>query len=168
MVSSMMRAAMAVLVLCGGVAVAQGAPPPAAKPAEAKPAEVKPADAKPALPPAAAEAAATAADLKTACKDDITKNCPKVKPGAGRLAACLSGAKDKVSDGCKAAIEAGVAAVKKFDEDCKADLQTHCKKVPVGKGRRLACLKGAKDKLQPACKAYFEAGGTPVDADAQD
>ncbi|MEW5742143.1 MAG: cysteine rich repeat-containing protein [Myxococcota bacterium] len=153
MKSSMVRvAALAVAVVCSA-ALAQDA-----------------GAAAPASPPAAGPDAAKAAasDLKTGCKDDIAKLCPRVKPGAGRLAACLSGAKDKVSEGCKAAVEASVAAVKKFDEDCKADLQTHCKKVPVGQGRRLACLKGAKDKLQPACKAYFEAGGTPVDADAQD
>lgn len=116
----------------------------------------------------APQAHAAVTDVKAACKDDIAKLCPKVKPGAGRLAACLSGAREKVSEGCKAAVEASAAAVKKFHEDCQADLQAHCKKVPAGRGRRLACLKGVKDKLQPACKAYFDTGGTPVDADAQD
>jgi hypothetical protein len=47
--------------------------------------------------------------MKTACKEDVAKLCEGIKPGGGRIAACLKEHKDQVSDGCKAAVKAGHA-----------------------------------------------------------
>lgn len=41
-----------------------------------------------------------------ACKQDVESLCHDVKPGEGRIAACLKAHREKVSDGCKAAIKA--------------------------------------------------------------
>jgi hypothetical protein len=45
--------------------------------------------------------------MKAACKEDIAKLCDGIKPGGGRIAACLKAHKDQVSDNCKAAVKAG-------------------------------------------------------------
>ena len=42
-----------------------------------------------------------------ACKSDVLALCKDVKPGGGRIAACLKAHKDQVSDACKSAIKAG-------------------------------------------------------------
>ncbi|MGC4059723.1 MAG: cysteine rich repeat-containing protein [Aquabacterium sp.] len=47
--------------------------------------------------------------MKAACKEDVAKLCEGIKPGGGRIAACLKAHKDQVSDGCKAAVKAGHA-----------------------------------------------------------
>lgn len=39
-----------------------------------------------------------------ACKEDAAKLCPDVKPGQGRIAACLKEHKEDVSKACKKAV----------------------------------------------------------------
>jgi len=46
--------------------------------------------------------AADRAKVTDACKADIKKLCPDVKPGGGRIVACLKDKKDQMSDECKA------------------------------------------------------------------
>jgi hypothetical protein len=43
-------------------------------------------------------------EIRAACDADIQKLCPDVKPGGGRILACLKQNKDAVSDGCKQAL----------------------------------------------------------------
>jgi hypothetical protein len=52
----------------------------------------------------AADPAPGNSQIRTACKDDIQQLCQNVKPGGGRIAACLKESKDKLSDNCKAQI----------------------------------------------------------------
>jgi hypothetical protein len=47
-----------------------------------------------------------AAKVHAACATDITKLCPDVQTGGGRVMQCLKEHKDQVSDGCKQAIAA--------------------------------------------------------------
>ena len=48
--------------------------------------------------------------IKSACKADIKTLCVDVKPGGGRIAACMKANEAKVSEGCKQAIaETGIA-----------------------------------------------------------
>ncbi|WP_395699280.1 cysteine rich repeat-containing protein [Aquabacterium sp.] len=47
-----------------------------------------------------------------ACKADIKKLCPGVKPGGGRIAECLKDKKDQMSDECKADLAKNAAAKK--------------------------------------------------------
>ena len=54
--------------------------------------------------------AAMAADagkgaIRGACKSDMAEFCKGVKPGGGRMAACLKEHKDQVSDACKSAVK---------------------------------------------------------------
>jgi hypothetical protein len=41
---------------------------------------------------------------RQACKDDVQKLCSDVKPGGGRIIACLDGHKDQLSQGCSDAM----------------------------------------------------------------
>ncbi|WBT37705.1 cysteine rich repeat-containing protein [Hyphomicrobium sp. DMF-1] len=43
--------------------------------------------------------------MATACKDDIPKVCTGKEHGQGEVRTCLEANKDKVSAGCKAALE---------------------------------------------------------------
>ena len=45
---------------------------------------------------------AFAHDTPKPCKADVEKLCPGVKPGEGRIVACLKEKQNEVSDGCKA------------------------------------------------------------------
>ncbi len=42
--------------------------------------------------------------VRQACQDDLARLCKDVKPGEGRIRACLREHKDEISDGCKLAI----------------------------------------------------------------
>lgn len=43
---------------------------------------------------------------RMACQSDFTKYCPGVKPGGGRVLACLAKQKDKLSPDCLKVVEA--------------------------------------------------------------
>jgi Cysteine rich repeat len=43
---------------------------------------------------------------RQACQSDFSKYCPGVKPGGGRVIACLAKQKDKLSPACQKVIEA--------------------------------------------------------------
>jgi hypothetical protein len=43
--------------------------------------------------------------IRGACKSDVAQLCKGIKPGAGRIAACLKEHKDQVSDTCKSALK---------------------------------------------------------------
>ena len=45
------------------------------------------------------------AEIRTACKGDMEVVCKGVKPGAGRLWACLKSNQSAVSEGCRNAME---------------------------------------------------------------
>ena len=49
--------------------------------------------------------AQTAAE-RLACRGDFAKFCKDVKPGGGRVIACLGKHEDKLSDDCKKVVEA--------------------------------------------------------------
>ena len=58
----------------------------------------------------AAETQAPMGALREACKADVASLCAGVQPGGGRIKECLKANKDKVSEGCKAAIAAAMRA----------------------------------------------------------
>lgn len=68
----------------------------------------------------------TPSDSQTrgACKDDIQKLCHDIKPGGGRIAACLKDNSDKLSDNCKAQI-AKARARRSTDDNGKGSGANH-------------------------------------------
>ena len=85
------------------------------------------------------------------CVADAQKLCPDVKPGGGRIAACLKEHKDQVSAQCKARI----AQFREEAESCKADVEKLCPNTKPGPERR-ACMQQHKDQVSPECKQFYE------------
>jgi len=45
------------------------------------------------------------AKVREACRPDVERLCKDIKPGGGRIRACLKAHETELSDGCKAAIK---------------------------------------------------------------
>jgi hypothetical protein len=106
--------------------------------------------------------------LKKACNKELSSFCKGVKPGEGRVLACLYAFEDKVSDQCAYAVydaalqlEQAVAALKYAAGQCKDDLQKFCADVKPGKGRGLQCITKNEKDVSQACKdALKQIGAT--------
>ena len=96
--------------------------------------------------------------VRTGCEKELTTHCAKVKPGEGRVLACLYAHGDKLSGGCEYALYDAAAQLERFistltylANECEADLDKHCAKVAMGEGRLARCLLDNKDKLSARC-----------------
>lgn len=49
------------------------------------------------------------AAIRAACQADFEKNCPGIRPGGGRLLACMRGKEAAFSEACKSALKAAQA-----------------------------------------------------------
>jgi hypothetical protein len=98
-----------------------------------------------------------------ACKDDVKKLCPDVKPGGGAIKDCLNQHAGEVSQTCKDNMAEAKAKMKEKREEleaaCKDDLKRYCSNVTPGEGREMACLRAYADKLSGGCKAKMPKPG---------
>jgi hypothetical protein len=83
-----------------------------------------------------------------ACAGDIKSKCADVKPGEGRIRACVKEHLTEFSEPCQARL-AKVAATGKA---CKEDVKQSCADKNRGRGRLAACMKDALGKLSDPCK----------------
>jgi hypothetical protein len=90
------------------------------------------------------------------CKADVQKFCKDVKPGGGRIIACLKEHESDLSPECKAAGAKAKDKMSEAKEACKGDLDKYCKGVQPGQGRLVKCLADNKDKLSGSCKGVIE------------
>ncbi len=89
------------------------------------------------------------------CRADAAKFCKGIKPGGGRIIACLKAHEADLSAECR---EKGVAAKGKVNElaqACKGDLDTLCKDAKSGHGEKIRCLKEHEKDLSESCKTEF-------------
>ena len=114
----------------------------------------------------AAAQTSVADKVKAACNKELTTFCKGVKPGEGRVLACLYAFEDKVSDKCTyalydaaAELERSVNALKFAASQCQADLQKYCATVKPGQGRGLACLKKNDKGVSQQCKDALKQTG---------
>jgi len=84
------------------------------------------------------------------CMDDAKKLCPGVKPGEGRIAACLKQHQDQVSSACKSRI----AEFREGAQACQADVQRLCPNTRPG-AERSQCMREHKDQVSPECQEFF-------------
>src|SRR5579872_146431 len=61
-------------------------------------------------------------DLKSSCKDDISKYCNDIKPGQGRLAACLNSNSSNLSSDCNSARQNASSLI----QQAHMDLEKSC------------------------------------------
>ena len=104
--------------------------------------------------------------LKKACHKELTTFCKGVKPGEGRVLACLYAFQDRVSGKCTYAIydaanqlEQAATALKFVAAECKDDLLKFCGNVKVGNGRVKACLDKNEKSLSEKCKDALKQTG---------
>ena len=93
---------------------------------------------------------------KGVCKADIEKFCKGIKPGGGRLWACIKSNNDRLSQECKDHIAMVREKTKEFNQACKDDSKKFCKGIPRGKGRIASCLKSHEAELSDTCRAVFQ------------
>jgi len=108
---------------------------------------------------ASTELGAQAEDLFGACASEVASNCSDVRPGHGRLYACLYSHDDKLSDRCLAAtadihesLDFFFEAVRFSKQECLSDIETFCSDVSTGGGRILSCLRGNQEHLETSCE----------------
>ena len=104
--------------------------------------------------------------LKKACHKELTTFCKGVRPGEGRILACLYAFQDRVSGKCEYAIydaaaqlEQAAVALKFAAAECKDDLLKYCGNVEVGNGRVKACLDKNEKSLSEKCKEALKQTG---------
>ena len=97
------------------------------------------------------------------CKTEITTYCKDVKPGEGRILACLFAYQDKLSGKCEYALynasvrlERAVTALSYVANECAEDLTAHCSGVKAGEGRLLQCLEKNDAKVSQRCKGALK------------
>lgn len=93
------------------------------------------------------------------CKVELEKYCKDVKPGDGRLLACLYANEDKISARCEYAVydaasqlERAVNALTYVVNECRDDLKANCADIKPGEGRLLDCLDKKNAKVSGRCK----------------
>jgi hypothetical protein len=97
------------------------------------------------------------------CKTELATYCKDVKPGEGRILACLYAYEDKLSGKCEyalydaaARLERAVAALTYVAKECEADIVANCAGVKVGEGRVLQCLEKNEAKVSKRCKGAIK------------
>lgn len=93
--------------------------------------------------------------IKEACRPDAEKFCKGIKPGGGRIAACLKSHESELAPACQKIFAKVETAAREVHEACKADAEKLCQGIRPGGGRILACLKSHEAELSGACKAVL-------------
>jgi hypothetical protein len=103
-------------------------------------------------------AAAVAAQPPADCRQDLQKLCNGIRPGGGRLIACLLSKQAELSPPCQKALASvtprpAEPARHTRRAACSADLEKFCRDAPQRQGGGFACLRQHKDELSDVCKA---------------
>ena len=94
-------------------------------------------------------------EVGAACADDVQSLCPDVKPGQGKVLACLRANLFSASPGCQELVKGAQEKAAEFQKACGKDARKLCKGIAPGQGRILACLASRKADLAPACQALM-------------
>lgn len=98
----------------------------------------------------AQEAGDTANPTAVACKADIDTLCKDTGDGRGKFK-CLRENEDKVSAGCKTALETAKAAREAVKAACKTDREQLCKDTGEERGAGMKCLRENASKVSVDC-----------------
>jgi hypothetical protein len=85
---------------------------------------------------------------RQACGADLKQLCGEVKPGEGRLKACVKEHFGQLSAPCQTALLSNVTITK----SCKTDAQQKCAGIEPAGGRIQACMKDHFMELTEPCK----------------
>src|SRR4030042_6090701 len=95
-------------------------------------------------------------ERKGVCKADVQKFCKGIRPGQGRIWACLKSREAELSQQCVDHMNKQREKAKGFRSACKDDSKKFCKGIPHGKGRIISCLTSHKAELSPGCQSFFK------------
>jgi hypothetical protein len=79
-----------------------------------------------------------------------------MKPGGGRIDACLRANEAQVSPDCKAELASVARKVKEVGAACADDIASVCSDVRPGGGAVLRCLKANLFSVTPGCRAVIK------------
>ena len=96
----------------------------------------------------AGDATAQQGPARQACGEDISRVCPEIQPGEGRITGCVREHFTNLSAPCKNALISGATITKA----CKADYQLRCAGIEPGGGRSQACMKDHFAELDERCQ----------------
>ena len=82
------------------------------------------------------------------CTGDIKKMCAGIKPGEGRIKACIKSHLTELSEAC----EDRVLTVAVTGKVCKADVAKLCAGVVAGSGGIRTCIKSHMAEVSDACR----------------
>jgi hypothetical protein len=82
------------------------------------------------------------------CAADIRSQCAGVKPGRGRIRACVKEHFKDLSDKCRARLAEFAAA----RQACTADVKKNCADVKPGRGQIAACIRPLIVNVSDSCK----------------
>jgi hypothetical protein len=91
---------------------------------------------------------AQASAARQACAADIKQLCAEIKPGEGRLKACVKEHFGQLSATCQTALLNNVTITK----SCKADAEQKCSGIQPGGGRIQTCMRDHFTELTKDCK----------------
>jgi cysteine rich repeat protein len=97
---------------------------------------------------AAGFAMAQQAAVRRACGTEIQQHCAGIRPGDGRIRACIEEHFPEFSEPCKQALLSNVVVVKA----CRTDVQRTCSGIEPGGGRIQACMKDHFAQYSEPCK----------------
>ncbi len=86
-----------------------------------------------------------------ACKPDREKFCAGLKPGDGKLGACMKEHAAELSPECTAAREEAKEARKNLQANCKADADKFCADAIKEHAGIAKCLESHASELEQAC-----------------
>jgi hypothetical protein len=106
----------------------------------------------------AARLRARVEDFATACSRDVARVCSGVRPGRGRVVACLIRQQDDLSSTCRAEterVQMAADTISGMRDTCRMDAERLCADVTEA-GPLLECLQVHRSDLSPKCRAVDE------------
>ncbi len=99
-----------------------------------------------------ARAAQRAREVHERCQGDVWQFCQGVRPGQGRILACLRSHEAELSPPCAEEFGRARERAKGIRQACAADARQLCAGIKEGQGRIYACLVSNRDRVSPACQ----------------
>ena len=99
-----------------------------------------------------AQAQQRAREIHERCQPDVWQFCQGIRPGRGRILACLKSHEPELSPPCAEEFARAREKAQDVRAACAEDARRLCRGIAPGGGRLHACLKSNADRLSPACQ----------------